>query len=112
MNAIFKKIGWAIMLLFIATGLQAQSFDAAKIMKKNDQLPKPKDTYSEINLTLINKNGSKIQRELKSYSLKTDLGYNSYFEVTAPADIAGMKLLSIAKKAKTTNECICRLLRK
>ncbi len=87
-------------MLFTVLSLHAQNFSADEIMKKNDLLLKPKDVYSEITLTLTDKNNNKIQRKLISYSKKTALGYNSYFEVTAPADIAGMKLLSIAQKGE------------
>ncbi len=100
MEGLFKKLLAIAVMIFSNLGLYAQQFSADEIMKKNNRLPEPKDSYSEITLTLTDKNGNKIQRKLKSYAMKTDLGYNSYFNVTAPADIEGMKLLSIAQKGE------------
>lgn len=78
-------------------GLKAQSVKAYDIMKKNDQLVQPNDNHSKIELLLKDKKGNVIHRSMDSYTLKTDFGYNSFIEVNSPADIAGMRLLSIAK---------------
>lgn len=78
-------------------GLQAQDMKAHEIMKANDQLKKPNDNHSKIELILKDKKGNTITRSIESYSMKTNLGYNSFIEVTFPADIAGMRLLSIAR---------------
>lgn len=99
MRQIFKNTFFAFALL-CSTGVFAQELTAFEIMKKNDDLQKPKDTYSEIKLTLTDKRGNSIERSLISYSLKTDFGYNSFIEVTSPADVSGMKLLSIAKEGE------------
>jgi hypothetical protein len=82
---------------FMSFGLQAQDIKAYEIMKTNDQLEKPNDNHSKIELLLKDKYGNIITRSMESYSIKTDFGYNSFIEVTSPADIAGMRLLSIAK---------------
>jgi len=83
--------------IFVFSGLQAQDEKAREIMKKNDDLPEPKDNSAVIELLLKDKKGNEIERSLESFTLKTDLGYNSLIEVKSPADIAGMKLLSIAQ---------------
>jgi len=100
MKTLLKHLTTAAVIMLTVLNVQAQNFSAEKIMKKNDLLLSPKDAYSEITLTLTDKNNHKVLRKLISYSKKTALGYNSYFEVTAPADIAGMKLLSIAQKGE------------
>ena len=100
MKVLLQYLKTITVMMFTVLSLQAQNFSADEIMKKNDLLLKPKDAYSEITLTLTDKNNNKIRRKLISYTMKTGLGYNSYFEVTAPADIAGMKLLSIAQKGE------------
>lgn len=82
---------------FSITGLHAQDTKAYEIMKKNDELPKPKDNQASIELVLKDKKGNTIQRTMESFTLKTDFGYNSLIEVKSPADIAGMRLLSIAQ---------------
>ncbi len=99
MNYILRS-NLIIAILLYGTGVFAQEFTAFEIMKKNDDLQKPKDTYSEIKLTLTDKRGNSIERSLISYSLKTDFGFNSFIEVTTPADVSGMKLLSIAKEGE------------
>jgi hypothetical protein len=68
------------------------------IMKKNDQLKEPSDASSEGKLILINKNGNKKQRTMKIYIRKNDEGYDSYFKILSPADVAGMKFLMLARK--------------
>ncbi len=98
MKSILAKIFMLSLLgCSMSIGLQAQDLKAYEIMKTNDQLEKPNDNYSKIELILKNKKGNTITRSMESYSLKTDFGYNSFIEVTSPADIAGMRLLSIAK---------------
>jgi len=87
----------ALLGSFSPFGLQAQDLKAFEIMKKNDQLVQPNDNHSKIELLLKDKKGNVIPRSMDSYTLKTDFGYNSFIEVTSPADIAGMRLLSIAK---------------
>jgi len=101
MKNIFIKA--AILGLLIANTLDvtiAQDTKAYEVMKKNDELTKPKDSYSEISLVLKDSKGRTIQRTLKSFSLKTNEGYNSFIEVLSPADIAGMRLLSLAKQGE------------
>lgn len=99
-----KNITKIVMLLFVLTGssffAQAQDAKADKIMKTHYDLPEAKDSRAEIKLELINSKGNKITRSLVSYAQKTDAGTNSFIEVTAPADIAGMRLLSTARKGE------------
>ena len=97
-----KFIPVKILLLFIIgsstiPSLQAQNNKAYEIMQKNDALPEPTDNQARIELLLKDKKGNTIHRSLDSYTLKTSFGYNSLIEVISPADIAGMRLLSIAQ---------------
>jgi len=84
----------------LSFSVQKQLPKAYEIMKKNDQLAQPKDNHAKIQLILKDKKGDTILRSMESYTLKTDFGYNSFIEVISPADIAGMRLLSIAKKGE------------
>lgn len=69
-----------------------------EIMKKNDELKEAKDVTSDITLVLVNKNGNKKQRKMKLYSKKRKEGYDSFFEILSPADVEGMRFLTLARK--------------
>ncbi|MGD2033443.1 MAG: outer membrane lipoprotein-sorting protein [Bacteroidales bacterium] len=81
-----------------ATITYAQSRKGYEIMKKNDQLKEPSDAYSEGTLILTDKRGNQKQRKMKMYTRKRDEGYDSFFEILSPADVAGMKFLTLARK--------------
>jgi hypothetical protein len=81
-----------------ATTSSAQSQKGYEIMKKNDQLKEPSDAYSEGTLILTDKKGNQKQRKMKMYTRKRDEGYDSFFEILSPADVAGMKFLTLARK--------------
>ena len=71
-----------------------------EIMKKNDRLKEPEDSYCKSLLVLVNKNDNKKRRKFEMYTRKRDEGSDSFYKILAPADIAGMKFLSIAHEGE------------
>ncbi len=98
-----KKTMFRMLVCFLITvitvgNLYAQPNKGYEIMKKYDELKEPKDSYSEGRLVLENKKGNVKKREMLVYSKKQAAGYDSFFEITKPADVAGMRFLTIAQK--------------
>lgn len=97
LSVIVMIILTSVLLDFNPLAAQNKGYE---IMKKNDQLKEPKDTYSKSRLILINKNNNKKQRKFEMYSQKTEEGFDSFYKILSPADIEGMKFLTIAHKGE------------
>ncbi|MDD2436434.1 MAG: outer membrane lipoprotein-sorting protein [Massilibacteroides sp.] len=69
-----KNLVLIVALFFASSELNAQSLSGRDIAVKVDNRPDGDTRYSEMTLTLINKNGSKRERQLKSYA--QDFGTN------------------------------------
>ena len=97
-KTMFRMLMCFLVTVFVAGSLNAQPNKGYEIMKKYDELKEPKDSYSEGTLVLKNKKGNVKKREMIVYSKKQAAGYDSFFEISKPADVAGMKFLTIAQK--------------
>lgn len=94
-HKIFPLLILSLLLLGRCAYAQDRGFD---IMKKNDNLKEPSDAYADGTMVLVNKNGNKKQRKMKMYSRKAENGYDTFFEITAPADVEGTRFLTLARK--------------
>ncbi len=97
MKNIMRSITVILVMMASFSILNAQD-KGYEIMKKNDELKEAKDATSDITLVLVNKNGNKKQRKMKLYSKKRKEGYDSFFEILSPADVEGMRFLTLARK--------------
>ena len=93
-----KVINVLLVVLIIAGNVSAQNGKGYEIMKKNDELKEPKDVSFDGFLEITNKRGNIKKRSMKVLSKKQPAGYNSFFEILEPADVSGMKFLTIAQK--------------
>lgn len=94
-----------ILLVFSVIILGINSVSAQRdmgyeIMKKNDELKEADDAYFEGDLSIKNKRGNIKKRKMKIFSKKQPAGYDSFFEILEPADVSGMKFLTIAQKGE------------
>ena len=85
-------------MLLLLSNVYAQNNKGYDIMKKNDELKEPKDMISSGFLEITNKRGNIKTRSMKVFSKKQPAGYDSFFEILQPADVSGMKFLTIAQK--------------
>jgi hypothetical protein len=69
---------------------------AGQIMERYYNLEKPQDSHSIGTLVLIDRNGNRRTRKVEMYTEHTKHGDNSYIEVLAPADVKGIRFLTIA----------------
>ncbi|OHD24013.1 MAG: hypothetical protein A2Y34_10245, partial [Spirochaetes bacterium GWC1_27_15] len=69
-----------------------------QIAQKNFNLKDSKDSYSEVTMILIDKDGNKKSRKLTMFGKETSKGRNSYVEFSEPADVKGTKFLTIGNK--------------
>jgi hypothetical protein len=96
----FKQMLCIVLFPLVTLNIFGQS-DKEKglqIMTLNDELKEPSDAYSESKLLLINRNGNKKYREMKMFTRKRGEEFDTFFEVLSPADVAGMKFLTIGQK--------------
>lgn len=92
-----KKINF--FLIFMLTSFLLFTDEKGyQIAKKNKDLKKSKDSYSETEMILINKNGDKKRRKFINYSKEGNEGRNSFVEFLEPVDVKGTKFLTLAKK--------------
>lgn len=93
-----KVLNALVVIILLSTGLHAQTNKGYDIMKINDELKEPKDMTSNGFIEITNKRGSVKTRSMKVFSKKQPAGYDSFFEILKPADVSGMKFLTIAQK--------------
>ena len=79
-------------ILVLGTALYAQ--DANEIAKKVHDLPDGKTSYSEVTLTLLDKNGKSRVREVATYNMKDGTTDKSITVFRSPKDVAGVSYLS------------------
>jgi len=79
--------------LFLVSILFGQSYSPERIAEKVADRNQGKDSFSKIEMQLINASGQVRDRALILQSKEFPDGTRSYLEFTAPADIAGTKLL-------------------
>ena len=92
-----KKLLISLVCVFFVWGVFADD-KGTEIAKKNDELKKSNDSYSEVTMTLIDKNNNKKVRKVIMFSKEGKEGRNSYVEFLEPADVKGTKFLTIAHK--------------
>lgn len=89
-----KKILMTCASLFAAAILMAQPLTGDQVAAKVHDRPDGDTRYCEINLTLINKNGSKRVRELKSYSKDYGKDRKTIMFFLYPGDVKGTGFLT------------------
>ncbi|HPO49198.1 MAG TPA: outer membrane lipoprotein-sorting protein [Spirochaetota bacterium] len=92
-----KKIVFFALTMFFALSLFADE-KGEEIARKNKDLKKSNDSYSEADMVLIDKKGGQKKRKLVMFSKETKEGRNSFTEFLEPADVKGTKFLTIARK--------------
>ncbi len=95
-----KNILVLLLIILGVNSMLAQTNKGYEIMKKNDELKEPDDAFFEGNLVIKNKRGNIKKRKMKIFSKKQPAGFDSFFEILEPADVEGMKFLTIAKKGE------------
>ncbi|HOJ65218.1 MAG TPA: outer membrane lipoprotein-sorting protein [Spirochaetota bacterium] len=92
-----KKRFYCLILFLIGTLIFADE-KGYEIAKKNKELKKAIDSYSEAEMILIDKNGNQKKRKIVNYTKEGKEGKNSFVEFLEPADVKGTKFLTIARK--------------
>lgn len=92
-----KRFICFFILVFLGLSLFADE-KGYEIAKKNKELKKSIDSYSEAEMTLIDKNGNQKKRKIINYTKEGKEGRNSFVEFLEPADVRGTKFLTIARK--------------
>jgi len=89
-----KKISLIIASIIAAATVSAQTLTGKEIAEKVHDRPDGDTRYCEMSLTLINKNGSKRVRELKSYAKDYGKDRKSIMFFLYPGDVKGTGFLT------------------
>ena len=92
-----KKFVFFVLTMLFTLSLFADE-KGDEIARKNKDLKKSIDSYSEADMILIDKKGDQKKRKLIMFSKESKEGRNSFTEFSEPADVKGTKFLTIARK--------------
>lgn len=92
-----KRIAFLFLTMIFTLSLFADG-KGEEIARKNKDLKKSNDSYSEADMVLIDKKGDQKKRKLIMFSKEGKEGRNSFTEFSEPADVKGTKFLTIARK--------------
>ncbi len=92
-----KRIIFTALTFLLSISLFADE-KGDEIVRKNKDLKKASDSYSEADMVLIDKKGGQKKRKVIMYSKDSKEGTNSFTEFLEPADVRGTKFLTIARK--------------
>lgn len=92
-----KRIIFTALMFLLSISLFADE-KGDEIVRKNKDLKKASDSYSEADMVLIDKKGGQKKRKVIMFSKKSKEGTNSFTEFLEPADVKGTKFLTIARK--------------
>jgi hypothetical protein len=93
--------------IVIAALLAASAFADPKgeeIARKHFDLEKPNDSRAVASMTIVDKNGGRKARKLEMLSKEGLDGRNSFVRFLEPADVAGTKLLTLARKGESSDQ--------
>ncbi len=89
-----RKLAFMIVALFATSTIMAQALTGRDISENVHNRPDGDTRYCEMSLTLINKNGSKRVRELKSYAKDYGKDRKSIMFFLYPGDVKGTGFLT------------------
>ena len=90
-------------LLVICLPLTAFANPADQIMKEVEKHARAKDESATVNMTIVEPNGGKKERELKILR-KSDKKQKVLLKITSPADLRGTAFLSIGESGKSEDQ--------
>jgi hypothetical protein len=94
-----KAVFLILCMAYVATAAYADQ-KAENIVKQYFAIEKPDDSHSIGTLVLIDRNGNRRTRKVEMYTKHTEHGENSYIEVLSPADVSGIRFLTIAREGE------------
>lgn len=89
-----KILIFSLLAILSTAGLTAQTITGRDIAVKVDERPDGDTRYSEMTLTLVNKNGSKRERQMKSYAKDYGKDTRQIMFFLYPGDVKGTGFLT------------------